>query len=455
MHSDKDIEILLNVRKYLIEISSKVFRDYKFFFQAENKQQRREIYNHVVNIDDDSDSYPIVCKSCCEMVKNGLCSIYGYDIEVITCDNDEFGHCDILVHGDKDYIINCLSDLELNQIGMKSRRFASYEYCCERYLELCNSDKLGFLSSDEVLMIDKKIGFFNGMYFDEVINHLAYEFKDFRRYLIDDEGLRESLLGDVDSYFVERMSDLDLLKIKFKFLCNYFNGRENIIGHIELVRVYKMLLNSFFSDEERKSINWNNCFFDIEKCDVDLPVFNTNQNRVRFISFQIDDMVYLISVVSNEFVYMNLREWEDFKFRNGVVVTSISGSNESISEYLRNKGIGVNIMKHSVVRKMLSDIEDCIFLDMTDSEKKQVLNDVYNQDNNVVLYDKSGNFYNIFLDNHFIKIYINDDSYIYYYVDDNLIMSCYDDSVIYKWRDEGVYEQCIVRKDKVKKYSAC
>lgn len=451
MSSEKDIQMLTNIRSYLVEISGKVYRDYKFFFQAENKEQRRSIYNHTIEIKGDSETYPIVCKSCCEKIKKDLISLYGYDVEVICCDSDEFGHCDILVHGDKDYIVNCLSDLELNQVGMKSKRFASRKYCEERYPELLGNKKMGFLSSEDVKKIDEKIGFFDGMYFDDVVERLAFEFHDFSKYLKEDEGLREPLIGKVDESYVDNMDTLGLLKAKFKFLCNYFNGRENIIGHIELIRVYKMLMKKFFTKEELKLIKWNNCFFDRNSTSTNSPIFNTSQSRVRFISFEVGDMVYLISTVSNEFLYMSVSEWEKFKAFNGVVLSSISGSNESISEYLRNKGIGVNIMKHSVVKQLLTDVEDCIFSGKSESQKKEILNSVAEQGQEVVLSDDYGNEYRILLDDDFIEISINVDTYLYQYVDDNLVLSSDDEEVTYVWKDEGKYGQNVYRKCSVRK----
>jgi len=68
MHSKNDIDMLTNVRKYLIDISKRVYRDYKFFFQAENREQRREIYNRSVSIGDSSCYYPVVCKSFCKVI---------------------------------------------------------------------------------------------------------------------------------------------------------------------------------------------------------------------------------------------------------------------------------------------------------------------------------------------------------------------------------------------------
>ena len=287
MCSKRDIDMLINVRKYLIEISKNVYRDYNFFFQAENKEQRREIYNHDVKIDDSSESYPIVCKSCCEMIKKDLISLYGYDVDVISCDSDEFGHCDILIKGDKKYIINCLSDLELNQVGMRSHRFASYEYCKERYSELLNDENIGFLSVEEVKKIDESIGFFDGMYFDAVIDALAKEFKNFKFYLKSDEGLRDILLGSVSDEYVDNMNIIDMLKAKFKFLCNYFNGRENIIGHIELIRIYKMLMKRFFSKEELKFHSYTDIktsplkytFTEAKKIEIFIDFLESNYNQ--------------------------------------------------------------------------------------------------------------------------------------------------------------------------------
>ena len=81
------------------------------------------------------------------------------------------------------------------------------------------------------------------------------------------------------------------------------------------------------------------------------------------------------------------------------------------------------------------------------------MDDVCKQGKKVVLRDDFNNEYCIFLDNFFIKITINHDSYIYYYIDDDLVLSGYDETVVFKWKDEGVYGQCVRRKDCGKKLS--
>ena len=175
----KDIEELKLVKDVLIKVSKRVYRDLEFFYQADNKKQRRKIYNREINYDPNN-SYGIVCNTLCKIIQEICVNQYGLDIELITCDTDEFGHVDILVttqSGNK-YIINCLSDLERIQLGMKTTRFASEEYFDERYSSLLDKSTISFLSEEEKRKIDEDIGYLQLMYMDDFFDMLKSEFDD-------------------------------------------------------------------------------------------------------------------------------------------------------------------------------------------------------------------------------------------------------------------------------------
>ena len=432
----KDIEVLSIVRKYLIDNSSCVYRSYEFFFQAENKPQRRKIYNEDISFVD-GETYSVVCKSYCEAIKKDLVSLYGLNVSVISCDNDEFGHCDILIDTGNKYIINCLSDLERNQMGMSPKRFASLEYTLERYPDL--ADSISYLTSDEMRFIDEQVGFIsNGVYFDDTLEVLKSEFENFELNLRSDSELC-SLLG----LSLDNLSDEELLKGKFRFLFTFLNDRQNIIGHIELVRIYKLLIRKLFNKDEIRNIKCFNCFSDNLK-DLD-GIFDLSDTRIRFICTVVYDEVYLVSTVSNKFMCLSLSEWQQFKEDNCIFENSMIGSNDSISEVLRNKGIGVNIIKHSVVKNLLFKIEECIYCGMSELDKKELLKNIASQDNKV-FFVIGGDRYLIELDNTYIKIGFNEDVYTFYYLNDNLVSESSDAIVTYLWYDEGKYKENVYRK---------
>ena len=111
----------------------------------------------------------------CKIIQEICVNQYGLDIELITCDTDEFGHVDILVttqSGNK-YIINCLSDLERIQLGMKTTRFASEEYFDERYSSLLDKSTISFLSEEEKRKIKNDV---MGMVYQNPVRGLRMDY---------------------------------------------------------------------------------------------------------------------------------------------------------------------------------------------------------------------------------------------------------------------------------------
>lgn len=437
----EDLEMLTNIRKYLIEVSYRLFRDYKVYFQAENKPQRRIICDEVVDLSCCS-THSVVCRSFCKMAAKDLKAMYGYDVQVIKCDDDEFSHCDILVTGCKKYIINCLSDLELNQVGMKPKCFCSEKYCKKRYPQYFKSGDFGFLSDEQIMNIDKKIGFCKNLYYDDVIDRLSYEFTNIRKLFECDFSLKKILVGDKS---IEELNDLDLLKVKFEFLCKNFNDCSHIIGHIELVRIYKYFIAKLFNKEELRNIVFLNCFFD-KNDDICDNVFNTGDDRVRFIAFQVVDRVFIISIVQNSYLCMSLNEWNMFKIKNNVIVNFVSSNPNSFSEILRNKGVGVNIMKHFVVKNRLIGIENKIFDGKSDEFKDSFLNLIAEQGLNITFGDDYHNSYNIVLNDSYVLISINGFEEKYFYDGDNLVLNRDGFYTEYEWKDEGRYDKWIYER---------
>ncbi|MBO5183140.1 MAG: hypothetical protein J6B64_01955 [Bacilli bacterium] len=432
--NNKDLQDLTIVRDFLIKISKNIYRDYKFFFQAENKEQRRKIYNQQYKYEEEK-NYSIVCKTLCLMVKKYLNETYQMDVEIITCDNDEFGHYDILVNGK--YIINCLSDLERNQVGMKPKRFASYKYCLERYPSKIN--ELAFLTEQEVEKIDEKIGYKSTVYLDDAIKLLKEEFNNIEYYLKNDPQLKYNLTKEKKEKFTKE----ELLKIKMEFLIKCFGVHGNIIGFIELVRTYKILIKQLFDDTERKIIKSYNCFTDQ---DIDNDIFKTPDTRKRFIAIKINDSIYIITIIKNKFMKLNIPEWEQFQKNYNITLNEMVSSTDNINEILRNKGIGVNIMKHTIVKQVLTDINDAILKEKTSETKEKILNSLEKQGNIIEFKDDNNNNYIIILNEKIIIIKINDYEVKYYYDNDILVSDDGKQIIGYEWIDEGKYEKINYKK---------
>lgn len=497
-----DIEMLKIVRRYLIDTSTKVYRDYKFFLQAENIPQRRKIYNSRVDLNSKEAPQQVVCKTLCELAKRDLTEKYNLDVELITCDNDEFGHYDILVTnpatGHK-FVINCFSDLELNQCGMRSKRFASKAYIEERYPE--KIDEYSYITKEQLKEIDEELGYLEyGMYFDEYIALLAKEFENIKEHLVDDIGLRrsldiyldidnnceecfknrqainqqirettdpkeiqilrdylqvidrqESVFRDYIKKIIDQFTTEDILHLKFEFLSRFFNDRGKIKGHIELTRFFKILIRKFFTAEEIDKFRAYNCYFDRDSSKKGIPLFSSfPDSRVRFICFDLSDTVFLASTTNKESLKMGKSEWESFKKINNVVCSQINTSPNTLAEVLRNEGIGVNILKHAVLKKKISNIEDIVFGDMSSQQTKMSPNSVSVLNGDLKINSPDGRVFEILLNPDKIVISVDGKQTTYFYEGDTLTRIDEDGRFQYIWKDEGKYEriECPVESQK-------
>ena len=437
----KDIEELKLVKDVLIKVSKRVYRDLEFFYQADNKKQRRNIYNREINYDPNN-SYGIVCNTLCKIIQEICVNQYGLDIETITCDTDEFGHVDILVttqSGNK-YIINCLSDLERIQLGMKTTRFASEEYFDERYSRIFDKSTISFLSEEENRKIDEDIGYLHLIYMDDFFDMLKSEFDDLKNTLQNDDSLRKSLLGeesqveDVQSLTSEQLTDL-----KLRFLLDFCNQRAGLIGHIELIRIYKLLSKQLFSKDERKVINASDCFFDRKEKELKGDVWNTREDRVRFLKLSVEDDVYIVTTADNTYMHMTAKEYEEFKKDNNVHEKNISKTVGIISEAIRNKGIGVNILKHSSVIKKIKEL-DSMANSISPEELAKITTQIQQANPNCITFELNKCPVFIKLNETQVTIDINGKRSVYSFENDELIEINQNGKFKHTWIDEGKYD---------------
>ena len=440
-NEQKDIEYLAKIKKVLVEVSKHVYRDLEFFYQADNKDKRRRIYNKEIEYNPEN-AYSIVCRTLCQIVSNICISEHKLNVELIRCDKDEFGHVDLLftAPSGKKYIINCLSDLERIQLGMKTSRFASEQYFDERYGKILNKNEFSFLNEDEQKCIDNKIGYIRYMYTDELFKLLRDEFDSLKNILKEEESLRKTLLGenapieDVDKITLEQLTN-----IKVQFLLDYFNRRGGIIGYIELVRIYKIVSKLLFTKDELKIIHVTDCFFDRKGKNLEEKIWDTGEERVRFLKFKLGDDIYIITTVGNTYLHMHEEEYETFKEKNGVHEKEISKGDGIISENIRNKGMGINILKHPIVWNSLKEL-DKIAGTLSCEKVDELVRRIQQSPNEDITFQLKGNNVRVRLEENKIDITIAEKRHSYSYKNDELTVASNNETYVFHWKDEGSYE---------------
>ena len=104
---DEDIRELAIVRYVMKEASKMFYRDYTFFLDKENIEDRESIYNKEIDLNNIQD-FAIVCKSYCNIIKNLLKCVYNIDTELVSPFEDKFRHVDLLIKtkNGKKYIVD-------------------------------------------------------------------------------------------------------------------------------------------------------------------------------------------------------------------------------------------------------------------------------------------------------------------------------------------------------------
>lgn len=131
IHMDKiksfngDLSDMALVRYVMKEASKIFYRDYTFFLNKENINNRADIYDKEIDLSNIQE-FNIVCKSYCNIIKELLKQNYDIDVELISPFNDRFRHVDLLIKtkGGNRYIVDPLTDLIEMQVGMRTNNFA-------------------------------------------------------------------------------------------------------------------------------------------------------------------------------------------------------------------------------------------------------------------------------------------------------------------------------------------
>ena len=442
MENDKqeDMKDLQKIKQVLIQVSKNVYRDLKFFYQADNKEQRRKIYNKEFKYNPEK-SYAIVCRTLCTIVRDICVNDYNLNVKLIKCDTDEFGHVDIMftAKSGRKYIINCLSDLERIQFDMKANRFAKEKYFDERYGNLLKKEEFGFLSDEESKQIDENIGYFHYMYMDEFFSLLRSEFDNLKNTLKEDETFRKMFLGenakkeDIDNLTLE-----NLINVKARFLLDFCNQRKGVIGHIELVRMYKLLSKLLFTKEELKEIHVADCFFDKKESSPKEKIWNTGEERTRFLRLKIEDDIYIVTTKDNTYLQMTEKEYEELKKENDVYERDISNITGIISESIRNKGIGVNILKHKNVWKRLKELDD-MANNINPEELDRIETQIQECSSGNITFKLQEKTITIKLDEEQVDFSIDGEKSSYKYLDDELIEETENGTFRHHFEDEGKY----------------
>lgn len=140
----------------------------EFFYEKENQERRREIYDNYKTIE----NFSVVCRNAVykhveQAEKLGLhCNM----IEIKGDDNQEFAHWDIEYYGDnnKRYLINPIPDFYRIQMGFSTKSFCSMS-------EYVNYDGPSFdaMSKEYIRNMDKSLGYLEGdMYTEEFLKKL-------------------------------------------------------------------------------------------------------------------------------------------------------------------------------------------------------------------------------------------------------------------------------------------
>lgn len=227
--------------------------------------------------------------------------------------------------------------------------------------------------------------------------------------------------------------------LKLRFLLDFCNQRAGLIGHIELIRIYKLLSKQLFSKDERKIMHASDCFFDRNEKEFEEDVWNTREDRVRFLKLSVEDDVYIVTTADNTYMHMSAKEYEEFKKDNNVHEKNISKTVGIISEAIRNKGIGVNILKHSSVIKKIKEL-DSMANSISPEELDKISTQIQQANPNCITFELNKCQVFIKLNETQVTIEINGMRSVYSFENDELIEINQNGKFKHTWIDEGKYD---------------
>ena len=297
-HFKGDIHELAIVRYVMKEASKIFYRDYTFFLDKENVNERNAIYNKEFDLRDIK-CFNIVCKSYCNIIKEILKKNYDIDSELISPFDDKFKHVDLLIKtkdGNK-YIVDPLTDLIEMQVGLRTNNFASKKYYDNVYTGTVQD--IDFLNDEELEKIDDVIEYKNdGVYLDDFFKLLKEKLDNIEEMLEKDELISINLLGK--KYNGNRLSDDEKTVLKLNFVSKYLNNRKNLNGIVDLQMFSNIVIKNLFTEEEQKKIHSYSFFVDEQDLkDTELrDILINKESRKRGIVINFNRKNYIFSLSS-------------------------------------------------------------------------------------------------------------------------------------------------------------
>ena len=363
IHMDKiesfsgDMHEMALVRYVMKEASKLFYRNYTFFLNKENIQDRDNIYNKKIDLSNIQD-FAIVCKSYCQVIKDLLKQLYGIDAEVISAFNDRFRHVDLCIKTKTghSYIIDPLTDLVEMQVGIRTNNFASRNYYESAYSQILGN--ISFLKEEELEQIDDKIGYKNGStYLDDFLKKLRDEFNRFEEFLQENQSITISLLGD--KFDGRKLSNDEKTDLKLKYISRYLKNKRHINGFVDLIMFSDIVIKILFSEEEQKKINAYNFFVDEEDLkDVELAnVLRSRETRKRgrVINFNGNNYVFSLNETSLEY---DEDEWEKIVKENKIFIKPKYPV--QLLKYLKCSRADRNILHHNEFLRMFNKFETAL-----------------------------------------------------------------------------------------------
>ncbi len=382
IHMDKienfkgDTRELAIIRYVMKEVSKIFYRDYTFFLNKENVNDRDYIYNKkndLTNIE----NFNIVCKSYCNVIKELLKQNYNIDSELISPFDDRFRHVDLLIKtksGNR-YIVDPLTDLIEMQVGLRTNNFASKRYYDSLYTKII--ENVSFLDDKELEEIDDKIDYKNdGLYLDDFLKLLKIKLDNMEEILQKDESISINLLGR--KYDENKIYDSQLTDLKLRFISKYLNNRKNLNGMVDLLMFSNIVIKNLFTEKEQEKIHSYSFWVDERDLkDTNLRnILINKENRKRGVVISFNGRNYIFSLSPNSLEYGE-EEWKKIIEENHIFIKPQYPV--KLLKYLKSKGADRNIVHNNEFLRLFNKFENYLL------NNGQSLEDI--RDNNVFIQD--------------------------------------------------------------------
>lgn len=350
-----EIYELAIVRMLLKELSKLFYRDYTFFLNKENLDDREAIYNKGYDLHDFQD-FSVTCKRFSRIVVDLLKSNYNIDAEIISSTDDKFRHVDVLIKtkNGKRYIVDPLTDLIEIQVGLKTNNFASKEYYDNTYSQ--SIEDISFLTEDELEEIDDKIKYTpDVVYLDEFLLYLKEKLDNIEELLKQNDRLSVELLGE--KYDGRELSENERTELKLKFISKFFNNRKNLNGTVDLLMFANFIVKKIFLSQEQENIFINSFFVDKKDLDnTDLKrMLKGRENRKRGVVITYNGKNYVFSLNSRAIEYTG-EEWKKIVEKNKIFIRPKYPV--KLLKYLKNNGVDRNLVHNNEFLRLFSIFEN-------------------------------------------------------------------------------------------------